>query len=153
MRLKVFGDIRLVVTDDRTRKKHTAGLASDHAGADHVIPYREVILRREILLYHLAHLLVAGHHDIAHAAAVLGDIYAAFIKGFRAVERPVPGVRILLFRGALRVTQYVIKSARLNAVEDRLEFTRIGLICMRQEHSLRVPVPYLLGTHVYILAV
>ena len=96
MWLQIFRDIRLFIADDRPRQKHAAGLSSDHTRPDHVIPDGKIILRRKVLLDHLAHLTVARHHDIAHPAHVLRDIHLILMKDLRLVEKTVPRIRELV---------------------------------------------------------
>ena len=116
MRFEILCDVRFFVSDDRSGQEHSACLAADHAGTDHVISYCKIIVRSEVSLHHLTHLLVPGHHDVAHSAAFFFNVSLALVKYSRAVEKPVPGILILVFGRALRLSQSLVKSARFYAV-------------------------------------
>ena len=101
MRFQIIRDVRLPVPDDGSCKEHAARFASDHAGSYHVIADCEIIFRSKIALDHLTHLLVSGHHYVAHPATLFGDVCFTLVKDLRAVEESVPRIGELLFRRSL----------------------------------------------------
>ena len=151
MRLQNIRDIRLHVFYDCSGKQHTTGLAADHTGSDHMISHCKIVLRSEMLLDHLTHLLISGHHDITHSGAFFRHIHAIFIHEFGSIEESVPRIRILLLGRPLRQSERLIKPAGFHAVEYRSELPVLRIIRMRKEHGIGISVPDLLRTHVNIL--
>ena len=146
-------DVRFPVLDDFPGKEHPAGFAADLPGAEHVVPDGEIVLGREMLFDHLLHLFVAGHHDLADPAAFLRHVDAVFVEQFDAVELAVPGVDVLLLRGALRQPERLIEPAGPDPVEDRAEFAALRVIGVREEHRVRRPFPHLFRADVDVFRV
>ena len=136
VRLEVSKDIRPLILDDLPSKKHSCCFASDHAGTDHALLDVEIIFRTEVLLDHDTHPLVPGHHDIAHAAALLSNVHAVLVHGLRHREKSVPAVHVSSVGIGCFFLEQLIETARKNAVQYRLEFAVFRLIKMRQEHRL-----------------
>ena len=90
MRFENLTDIGLLISYDRSGKQHSTCLSPDHTGSYHMIPYGKIILRRKVLLYHLTHLIISCHHDLAHLGAFVCYIHSAFPKQFDPVEISVP---------------------------------------------------------------
>ena len=148
MRLQYIVDLRFLIPDDGPGQKHATGFAADHAGSDHMIPNGKIILRRKMLLHHLPHLRVTGHHDIAHSAAAIRNIRTALMHDLRVVEEPIPGIDVLLLRRALGMPQGLVEPAGLNAIQNRAKGPALLLIDVRQEHGIRIPIPDLLRTDI-----
>ena len=111
MRFKHLVDIRFPVADNRPGQQHAAGFPADHPRADHMVPYGKIVLGREMLFHHFPHSGIAGHHDIAHPAAVFRDVCPVLVEQFRTVKEPVPGVRVLLLSRPLRQRQRLVEPA------------------------------------------
>ena len=90
MRFENLTDIWFLISYDRSGKQHSTCLSPDHTGSYHMIPYGKIILRRKVLLYHLTHLIISCHHDLAHLGAFVCYIHSAFPKQFDPVEISVP---------------------------------------------------------------
>ena len=140
--------IRPGVFDDLAGKEHPTGLTSDHSCSNHVVAYIEIIFRFKVFTDHLPHFLITGHHNPAHLVAGIRYIHPGFMHLPCQVEKPVPGVCALLTARPLLPVHHLVEPARANPIQQRFERTVLRIIQMRQEHSLRFPVPHLFRAHI-----
>ena len=153
MRLKHFIYLRFRISDDGPCKKHTAGFSAYKTCAYHMTSYIEIVLRSKMLFYHGSHLVISGHHDLAHDIARIFHIHVAVILELRRIKKLIPEINVLIFSGTLEILQQLIKAATLNTVQDRSEIAVLLPVNMRKEHGLRITVPNLLGADIYIFGI
>ena len=138
---------------NRPGQQHAAGLASDHAGADHMVPDAEIILRPEMLPDQCAQAFITGHHDIAHPDTLLVHGDPVLMQDSDLVEEAVPGVHILFFQRPLEAIHDLVEPAGLHAVPDGNDGALRRAVEMGQEHGIGGTVPDLLRTDIDVLAV
>ena len=153
MRFEHAADIRRQVPDDGPGQQHAAGFSADHAGADHMIPDTEVILWPEVLFDEYPQALVAGHHDVAHPAALLVHGDPVFMQYLGLVEETVPGIHILFFQRPLETVHHLVEPAGLYTVPDRKDGSVRRTVKVGEEHGFGIAVPDLLGPDIYRIPV
>ena len=89
-----------------------------------------------MLFYHLSHLLIPGHHDIAHHVAGLCHIHMAVILELCRIKKLIPEINILILPRSLEIIKKLIETAGLDAIKDWPEGSFIFFVNMRKEHSL-----------------
>ena len=74
-----------------------------------------------MLLYHLAHFLVAGHHYPAHTLALGRDIAACCVLLLGCVEESVPRINVSVVGTSPELAERMVEPARLHSVGNRAE--------------------------------